>query len=569
MSLSKIVFCIVLVLSIFIGVLYYKSHTNDSGVKWSQTTPKIAINDSNMAPITEPTLSRMDRVSSETVACDRGGFVVLEYPYFVSTKAIKWYFDGYSKKEIAEFLAKNFDLRTATNWVKSVESISKYSANHADLISYIDSIEIEGDEEQSVGHVDKLRTFQNISYEEGNVSSLINLYPDLSNRIRLEEFENAMREGNHSRIYDAINNMKKFMEPTWYFDHPLLKPEVLLIISTLEYEVATNIVLALFEIAPVYYIEKEEIDTLLSVLEGLEVKVSDANIIRFDKYQLQHNDRIEALVSELQDEQNLVKSSSANCIVALPDQEHSTLKPNRTLSQVSEKWEGVYRTVCPDDSIYTNLAILNDKLRNNLFDVDLFNNSHHLSEYIDTMEKAVQDLEEDEKRLFFYKFFLEKEFNKNEIEQLIARNLVPEDSDLYLLISHLPSGEQKELIMKNRERFERANNSGFSIVSLAILNGQPEMVPFLTSNYFTLKDKENSPDPLWIQLYLLSLGNDLEPSIKNNIGNLIGESDIDETHSDIMHRIRESNIDLYNEIVQDFPTLLREPPAQKLDFLCD
>jgi hypothetical protein len=502
---------------------------------------------------------------------------------FISTKAVQWYFDGFDKYKIAETLAATFSYSIAMQWIESINSLSRNHEKHTQLIQTIDSFSYTSDFVRSSKYMRKIYQYQlpTIYDEKIDINQRFNQYPDLAIHHWSMALGNALQNKKIDDAINAIKQLKTYIKEPQFFQHPIKKFNLITLLTSLSQLETDTVIEALFDLSPVIAEKNNRyVSTLKQMLTGLDVDESLWKFKQVNTNDFEVDSTISQLIDKAQNEYpSLNKRPVAenvcvgeNQYVELKKIKVTTFNKQKSIQQLSPAWQNLSSTLCPEKTIFNGYFAVNKKLHAaeiilaDLVDFEsLQKNSKKLS-------NAIANFDEYERTILFNLIYMNKRFEVKQIKELINLNIAPTNSDFYSLLRQLPLTQQKELLVEHQYNLTHSNNFGFSIIANVLQFGNSnhidELIPFLLEQGFPLKESESSLDPLWWQLHLISVSNRYKELPLRSISSLIDHTTLNETHIDIMYKIKQKNIEVYENLIEQYPELKFDEPEELIEISC-
>jgi len=502
---------------------------------------------------------------------------------FISTKAIQWYFDGFDKYKIAETLAAAFNYSIAMQWVESINSLSRNHENHTQLIQAIDSLSYTDDFLKSSRYMKKITNYQlnTLENEKFDIDQRFNQYPDLAIHHWSMALDNALQNKKIDDVINAIKQLKTYIKEPVFFPHPLKEFNIIMSLPLFTQQEIDTIIKAIFDLSPVF-IENNSRDERRhkQVLIGLNI---DKSLWKFK--QVNTDDfiadlTISQMIEDVKNESpSLDKHPIAEnfCVEESTNIELSKIKVTKFNAQTSKHllspaWQGVSSFLCPEKTFVNGFMTVRKKLNTSEILLEDLADFESLQKNRSKLNKGIGQFDEYERTILFTMLYMNKRFELEQIKELISSKITPTNSDFYFLLRQLPFIQQKELLLEHQYNLTHSNSFDFSIITRALQfgnsNQSDELIPFLIEQGFPLKESESSPDPLWTILYLMSLKNHYQKLPLRSISSLIEHTTLNETHIDIMYKIKQKNIELYENLIEQFPELKFDVPKELIEINC-
>lgn len=501
---------------------------------------------------------------------------------FISTKAILWYFEGYDKYKIAESLMVIFDYSVAMKWIDSINRTSRYDAQHAELIQSIDAINYSRNFSQGTPYIRENNHYQRSdSNESFDINQLLNQYPDLSETHWRTEFQLALRSKNVIRAINSIIRLKEYVANPVFFQHPISNINTLYFLSSFTKPEAKKIIRALFDLAPVYFDETYfQIKSRKEMLTSMGIDESLWNFKLIEQGHFTIDATIKQLIKEVKNSQSSFedipllddfcnKDGKSLYLTKIKFVKASSQKFKESLSPA---WQGVRSTLCPEKGIINRVIEVKEELNKHGVLLDELGDYEKIQNNSSILKQALESLDESKRTMLFSILYMNTKLEIEQIEALINSKITPTNSNFYLLLRQLPLVQQKELLLENQYDLTHFDNLGVSLITNVIRYGRgktsDELIPFIIELGFPLKQDESSPDPLWMELYLLSSGRVFKELPIRTISSLIKHTTLNDVHINIMHKIKNKNIELYEQLVKEFPKLKFKTPQTLIEISC-
>jgi hypothetical protein len=316
------------------------------------------------------------------------------------------------------------------------------------------------------------------------------------------------------------------------------------------------------------------------MLEGLDFDKSLWRFMQISRDEFKIDPTINAFIEKVLDETPSLDQKPIvenYCLEENINQDYQKIKVKKlnleqSKQQLSTVWQGVLTVLCPEKTIINGFITVKRKLNaSDIFLEDLTDFEKILMNSA-KLRKVISEFDEYERTMFFSMLYREKQFNLRQINDLISRKISPISSDFYFLIRKLTLIQQKELLLEQQFNLTNSNGFDFSIITSILQFGSSrhtdELIPFLVDQGFPLKTNESSPDPLWTILFLMSVDNRYREIPVKSISTLIDHTKMNETHIDIMYNIKQKNIKLYKNLVEEFSELKFDAPEELIDLNC-
>lgn len=573
---------------VLIGIISYfilsKNKTQISGdistISVKNTNPNTAveslINDANQQLLTQSAFQPLT-----CAALDQANKVdTINKAAFISAKAIQWYFEGYDKEKIAETLAVTFDYSIAMQWLDTIKSLSSSHAKHGQLMQKIDSLDYKSNFLKSTMALKGISQYQVNSHYENNVdiSHQFNQYPDLVIHHWNVALLNALENKNIEGVLTTIDELQKVIENPAFFLHPLKNINMLFSILSFTHQQSTIIIQALFDLSPVFIATANRSDRRLQqrlIDLGVDNYVGKFEFVNPDDFKV--DPTINQLINTMKKEFSSLKQSpqaDALCtekevIAALTKVNMAAFNSATAKGTMSSAWQGVSSILCPATEVLTGFFQVKNKLNAAEIHLDDLSDFNSIQKNSVELAQIIEQFNEYERAVLFNMLYMNKQFELEQVRQLIKREVTPSNSDFYLLLRQLPLAQQKELLIEYQYDFTHSNAADVSIITNAIqFGGDDELIPFLIEQGFPLKQNASSPDPLWMLLYILS-GNYTEKVLpKKSISSLIDHTQLNEVHVNVMYKIKHKDSELYEKLIQAFPQLKFDDPKALIEISC-
>jgi len=502
---------------------------------------------------------------------------------FISTKAIQWYFDGYDKYKIAETLAATFNYSVAMKWLKSINRLSRNHENHSQLIQAIDSLTYTNDFIKSTRYMNKVAHYQlDVNYDKNfDINQKFNQYPDLAILHWEIALDVALKNKKTADVLNAIKQLKKYVVKPTFFQHPLNDFNVLITISSFSQEEIELIIKALFDLSPVFVENSNHYERHhKQMLTGLDIDESLWNLKQVSTINFKADPSVSQLMDKVENESPLLNSRPIVedfCVGKSTNNELTKIKVKKlnleqSKQQLSSTWEGISSVLCPEKTIINGYISVNRKLNASEISLENLTDFENIKKNSSKLRKAISEFDEYERTMLFNILYREKRFELEQINELIKSKVTPNNSDFYLLIRSLSLTQQKELLLEHQFNLTHSNSFNFSIITSILQFGYrrhvDDLIPFLIEQGFPLKESETSPDPLWTILYLMTVDNRYRGIPLKSIASLIEHTTMNETHIDIMHKMKQKNINLYADLIEQFSELEFDAPEELIELSC-
>jgi hypothetical protein len=582
---KKYFFIIFLIITIY---LFFTNVKKKISVDVSASNPSIINQDTSPKPWVDDKLSpQLKQSNANTLSCaalDQATNIDKKNKAsFISTKAIQWYFEGYDKYKIAETLAAMFSYSVAIQWIEDINTLSVNHVKHSELIQTIDSLSYTND------FLTLSKYMQSISYyqpdvtsdESGNINQRLNQYPDLAVHHWNIALSNALHNKKTVDALNAIKQLKTYIKVPMFFQHPLNSPNTYISLSSFSQQDIVMIIAALFDLAPVIFEDNNRYKILhKQMLTGLNVDESQWRFKQVNNDDFTINFTIDQLVNNVRNEfPSLAQSPTAknfcvdkNINIALKRVDVAKFNEQKSKNLLSPAWQGVNKILCPGRTFFSGYITIRKQLNTAGILMEDLTDFESLQKNSLKLNKAIAQFDEHDRSMLFAIIYMNKQFELAQIKELVSSKITPSNSDFYFLLRQLPLSQQKELLLEYQYELINANNLNFSIAALAIQFGasanSSEIIPFLIEQGFPLKENESSPDPLWMLLYLMSVDNHYKELPIRSISSLIDHTTLNETHIDIMYKIKQKNNELYENLIAQFSELKFDAPEELIEINC-
>jgi len=502
---------------------------------------------------------------------------------FISTKAIQWYFAGHDKYKIAETLAAMFNYSIAMKWIEDVNGLSQHHEKHSQLIQEISSISYTDEFSISSNVIPNISSYKlsTIYGKELDIDQQFNQYPDLAIYHWNVALKQALLNGNIEDVINAINELKTYNTNPIFFQHPLNNFGTFLHLSSFKQPEINKITRALFDLSPVFIASENGNRIERRLKQKLVALAIDKSLWKFEQLR---NDSFETspnilkLINKTNKESPLLVKQIAAEKFCGKDQVKKIITIKMTAidakKTLTPAWQGVHSLHCNDRTFLNVVLSIKRKLNVDGIPLKNLGDFEGLQKYSEKLEQTIKQLDANEQATLFSHLYINKAFEVGQIKDLISLKITPTNSDLYMLLRLLPFEQQKKLLMEYQYDLVHFNRRGMSIITNALIvssgtdNYSDELIPFLIAQGFPLKESQSSPDPLWIQLSILSADNSDEKLPIKTISSLIEHTKLNETHVDIMYSIKLEHIELYQALIEEFPALKFVDPEQLTQIEC-
>jgi hypothetical protein len=491
---------------------------------------------------------------------------------FISKKSIQWYFEGYDKYKIAETLAATFSYSIASQWIKDINGISLNHEHYAQLIQEIDTLDYSSNFLKKVNYTKKLSIHKlNIYKPDLDSQNLFNQYPDLTLSHLHYLLNNALQNKNTDEALLLIDKLAKEIEDPRFFEHPLKNTMIMYQLSFFSESDASKLIRALFVLSPVYTDNRQLNDKYTPALLGLNIDKKQWKFELLNNESFNADTTINGLIKSLENNYpslskfpNLSDACSSEK-TATPSTEIKSIKVSKN-TKLSLVWGGIKTLQCPKAYFLQNMISINKKLKENSLSLDDLRGFDDILKSRKNLKMSIESFNEYDRAFLYHLLYLNSQLQPEQIDILIKSGITPTNSDFFLLIKMLDFQQQKQLITKYQYKLHDSNFNDSSMIANAIMYGSnEEIVPFLIEQGFPLKQSESSVDPLWLQLERSSARNNVSTTI---ISSLIDLTEFNETHVNMMHRIKQKNIDIYSRLITEFPELNFPPPDKLTEISC-
>jgi hypothetical protein len=111
-----------------------------------------------------------------------------------------------------------------------------------------------------------------------------------------------------------------------------------------------------------------------------------------------------------------------------------------------------------------------------------------------------------------------------------------------------------------------AHNQSCVLNALTYLTNNNEIRPYIIELGFPLYKDSSSPDLLWLVLrHFLPRKEELPLKL---ISSLLNNTELNEIHVDVMHKLKIENNKQYQEVISHFPELVFEAPKNLINISC-
>ncbi|TMO59236.1 hypothetical protein [Pseudoalteromonas aurantia] len=500
---------------------------------------------------------------------------------FISAKAVQWYFDGYGRYEIAETLAAMFGYSAAMKWIITINQFSLYHEQHDALTQNIDSLSYHSNFSKHSHYLTGLSRYQ---YTHGDhaqsLGQPLNQLPDIAMYHWSEALNNALQDKDMDGAITAIYKLKALVTNPTFFPHPIKNSMLYPSLSFLSQPQVTQIITALLELSPIYVDSKDHHEKPYGIMLanlGLEKTLWRFEEINSNDFKI--DPVITALIEQLSSAypslntppiaKNICKNQIINNDIAL---NVAPLTVKNSTQPLTPSWQGAHSLFCPKETFMSKFVSANNHLKRFNLSLDDFNTYQALQKNSGELKEVLEQLGESQRASLLELIYLNVQLSPSEIDALFNKNITPTDSNFYLLVRRLPIDQQKAILLKYQHRLDNFDHRQISLITNAITynnNNSDELVSFLISHGFALKPNASAPDPLWLQLHLLRIEQTHQALPKKALLSLIEHTQLDEIHVNIMHKIKQSNIELYNTLVNEFPKLLLNEPKFLMNIQCE
>ncbi|KAF7769871.1 hypothetical protein PCIT_a2786 [Pseudoalteromonas citrea] len=500
---------------------------------------------------------------------------------FISAKAVQWYFDGYDRYVIAETLAAMFGYSAAMKWIITINQFSLYHEQHDALTQNIDSLSYNSDFSKPSHYLTGLSRYQ---YTHGDhaqpLGQPLNQLPDIAMYHWSEALNNALQAKDMDGAINAIYKLKALITNPTFFPHPIKNSMLYPSLSFLSQPQVTQIVTALLELSPIYVDSKDHHEKPYgAMLANLGLEKTLWRFTKINSNDFKIDPVITALIEQLSTAypslnrppiaKNICKNQIINNDTAL---NVAPLTVKNSTQPLTPSWQGAHSLFCPKQTFMSKFVSANNHLKRINLSLDDFNTYQALLKNSRELKGVLDQLDESQRTSLLELIYLNKQLSPSEIDVLFNKNITPTDSNFYLLVRRLPIDHQKAILLKYQHRLDNFDYRQISLITNVISynnNDSDELVSFLISHDFALKPNTSAPDPLWLQLHLLQIEKTRQALPKKALLSLIEHTQLDEIHVNIMYKIKQSNIELYNTLVNEFPKLLLNEPKFLMNIQCE
>ncbi|TMP38848.1 hypothetical protein CWB96_09660 [Pseudoalteromonas citrea] len=500
---------------------------------------------------------------------------------FISAKAVQWYFDGYDRYEIAETLAAMFGYSAAMKWIITINQFSLYHEQYNALTQNIDSLSYHSDFSKHSHYLTGLSRYQ---YTHGDhaqpLDQPLNQLPDIAMYHWSEALNNALQDKDIDGAITAIYKLKALVTNPTFFPHPIKSSMLYPSLSFLSQPQVTQIITALLELSPIYVDSKDHHEKHYGVmLANLGLEKTLWRFTKINSNDFKIDPVITVLIEQLSSAypslnrppiaKNICENQIINNDIPL---NVAPLTVKNSTQPLTPIWQGAHSLFCPKQTFMSKFGSVNNHLKRFNLSLDDFNTYQALQKNSGELKDVLDQLDESQRASLLELIYLNKQLSPSEIDVLFNKNITPTDSNFYLLVRRLPIDQQKDILLKYQHRLDNFDYRQISLITNAITynnNDSDELVSFLISHGFALKPSASAPDPLWLQLHLLQIEKTHQALPKKALQSLIEHTQLDEIHVNIMYKIKQSNIELYNTLVNEFPKLLLNAPQFLMNIQCE
>ncbi|WP_440053940.1 hypothetical protein ACSLBF_13830 [Pseudoalteromonas sp. T1lg65] len=494
---------------------------------------------------------------------------------FVSTKAISWYFEGVDKYKIAHTLAANFDYQTAMQWLEKINGLSKYHAQTPAQVSQIEQLSFGTQAPLTLHSMLKL-----IESELGpngeNLNLLVNSYPDIEYQIRLSALSQALQNVDFQRSFSAIQQLKPFADNPLFFVHPIKHEPGVFILSQFPKPQAKQLLAAMFDLAPVYLDPRNPGSSLtLQALVAIDNDKSNWRTKNISPKMFISDPEVQHRLNELSQHYSDLTPPRVEdyCTSEIHDSDITLKKvhANEVNKTLSPAWQAIKNHECPSTHFMTHAMSLATALNSQGISLDALSSYNDIINQNRELNRVLSTLSHSEKGTFANLIYANQKYTEQQVENLINANLAPLDSDFYLLIFKLPIEQQKRLLSKQMFKLKNSNWYGASLITQVLTKGTDsnvidELIPFLLSQGASLVGSESDIDPLWFAINNLTAAHSELPV--NALSSIIENTQLNEVHIDAMYKLKQRNMSLYNQLIEQFPSLHFDKPKMLIDITC-
>ncbi|CAH9049731.1 hypothetical protein PSECIP111951_00014 [Pseudoalteromonas holothuriae] len=502
----------------------------------------------------------------------------------IGAKAIGWYFEGIDKYKIAHTLAKMYGYQNAMIWIEQVNALSHYYEKSQTLIQDIHGLEYSALSGSNRRYLQSLSTYKVPTYKDHfDVNKALNLYPDIALKLWLAALTKALENTDLQQSLYAISQLNSLHKNDLFFEHPLRDRSNIFLLSTFSQPQVKQLLTAMFELAPVY-LEPQHGSSANSVKQSLMALDKSELTWRFRTAFVQLfeidpdvNRRINTLAkryTELNVElkaQDYCEPQTTNLSITAKQ-----IGSNNIKNKLSKHRQVIGGYLCPDKNIFYGYTVVSAKLKKYGIDFEALNSFAAIMSNRSKLQAALLHFDEYEAEVLFDIMYARTSYNNQQIKTLIEHKLVPQSSSFYTMLYRLPIDEQKALLVEQQFNIQNSNSLGLSLITQVLEKSlrqgsadADKLVPFLISQGVPLTSSEQDLDPLWFKLY--SLNNYEDPTAElpvNVLASLIEHTKLNDTHIDALYKIKQKNVQLYHQLIEQFPELRFTEPSELIKINC-